>query len=41
MGMIEPNFGINWQAMAILANLQSRDGLECRLDCGMAPWERR
>jgi len=27
--MIEPNFGINWQAFAVLANLQSRDGLEC------------
>lgn len=45
MGMIEPNFGINWQAMAILANLQSRDGLECSWDgerCAArvehAPW---
>lgn len=27
--MIESNFGINWQALAVLANLQSRDGLEC------------
>lgn len=26
--MIESNFGINWQALAVLANLQSRDGLE-------------
>lgn len=29
MAMIEPNFGINWQSLAVLANLQSRDGLEC------------
>lgn len=26
--MIENNFGINWQALAVLSNLQSRDGLE-------------
>lgn len=30
--MIEHNFGINWQAMAVLAELQSRDGLECSWD---------
>ena len=30
--MIESNFGINWQALAVLANLQSRDGLECSWD---------
>jgi hypothetical protein len=43
--MIESNFGINWQALAVLANLQSRDGLECSWDGGRyrarvesAPW---
>lgn len=30
--MIESNFGINWQALAVLANLQSRDGLESSWD---------
>ena len=45
MGMIEPNFGINWQALSVLANLQSRDGLECSWKDGRyramvmsAPW---